>query len=275
MKIGVVGLGAVGGTVYSALKFYHNDVLGYDKFKPSDPFDEVAKADFLFLALPTNIKENRLDCSLLAEALEDLEKRNYSGIVVIKSTITVDFVKELGKYNLRIVNMPEFLHENARMQDFLRPKIIVISGNEEDAKIVMDKVFNWVEKQIPVFYVDYLTAAMTKLVMNAFAATKISFSNEVGRMCTRYKIDPKLVMKMVVAEGRASPEYTDPTKGPFAGKCLPKDLEEINSCLESNVLFKAVREVNEVVKKEWNEKQKRFAFGNETSEKKQKNASQT
>lgn len=263
MKIGVIGLGAVGGTVYSALKFYHNDVLGYDKFKPSDPFDEVAKADFLFVALPTNIKENRLDCSLIAEALEELQKRNYSGIVVIKSTITVDFVEELGKYNLRIVTMPEFLHENARLQDFVKPKLVVISGNEEDGRIVMDKVFNWLEKQIPVFYMDYLTATMTKLIMNAYAATKISFANEVGRLCTRYKIDPKLVMKMLVVEGRAASEYTDPTKGPFAGKCLPKDLEELDSCIETNVLFKAVRDVNEVVKKEWNEKQKRFAGSNE------------
>jgi nucleotide sugar dehydrogenase len=262
MKIGVIGLGAVGGTVYSALKFYHNDVLGYDKFKQSDPFEEVAKADFIFVALPTNIKENRLDCSLIAETLEDLEKKNYPGIVVIKSTITVDFVQKLGKYNLRIVTMPEFLHENSRLQDFIRPKLVVISGNEEDAKIVMDKVFDWLEKQTPIFYMDYLTAAMTKLIMNAYAATKISFANEVGRLCTRYKIDPKLVMKMLVVEGRAAAEYTDPTKGPFAGKCLPKDLEELNSCNETNVLFKAVREVNEVVKKEWNEKQKRFAGSN-------------
>lgn len=269
MKIGVIGLGAVGETVYSALKFYHNEVLGYDKFKPSDPFDEVVKADYLFVALPTNMKENRLDCSSIAETMEDLEERNYSGIVVIKSTITVGFVDELGKYNLRIVTMPEFLHEDSRLQDFVRPKLVIIGGNEEDGKIVMDNVFNWLEKQTPVFYMDYLTATMTKLIMNAYAATKISFANEVGRLCTRYKIDPKLVMKMLVVEGRAAAEYTDPTKGPFAGKCLPKDLEELNSCSEANVLFKAVREVNEVVRKEWNEKQKRFAGGNQAGSKMQ------
>ena len=251
MKIGVIGLGAVGETIYKALKFYHKKVVGYDKFKPSDTFEEVTEAELIFIALPTKQKGNRLDCSLIMGTLKKLEKRKYLGVVVIKSTLSLDFAKkEIEKLNLRIAIMPEFLHERIRLQDFVRPNLVVIAGKEEDVDLVMNRAFYWLEKNIPVFYVDCLTAVMTKLVMNAFAATKISFANEVGRICSCLEIDPKLVMRILVSDSRASPEYTDPTKGPFGGKCLPKDLEELINCSDRSILLKAVKKVNEVVKKE-------------------------
>jgi nucleotide sugar dehydrogenase len=251
MKIGVIGLGAVGETVYAALKFYHGDVVGYDKFKPSDPFEEVTEAEVVFVALPTQEKDGRLDYSIIKDTLEKLEKMDYSGVLVIKSTMSIAFVKTLEKSKLNIVIMPEFLHERARLQDFVRPKVIVIAGKEKDVKFVMEKVFYWLEDKIPVYITDYSTAVMAKLVMNAFAATKISFANEVRKICSCYGINPKSVMNILVSEGRAAAEYTDPTKGPFAGKCLPKDLEELINCSDKCILLKAVKEVNEAVKKEW------------------------
>lgn len=250
MKIGIVGLGAVGETVYHALKFYHKEVLGYDKFKPSNTLEEVAQSDVIFLALPTNPKNGRLDCSLINEYLDELERRKYSGVVVIKSTLSLDFVEELEKRKLRIVTMPEFLHENARLQDFVSPKIVVIAGKKKDVDLVMSKVFYWQDRKIPVYHVDHLTGVMMKLVMNACAATKISFANEVRRLCEDYGVDPRLVMNTLVSEGRAALEYTDPMKGPYDGKCLPKDVEELINCSDKTILLRAVKEVNEAVKKE-------------------------
>lgn len=250
MKVGIVGLGAVGETVFHALKFYHKEVLGYDKFKPSNSLEEVTQSDVIFLAVPTNPKNGRLDCSLVDEYLDDLERRKYSGVVIIKSTLSLGFVKDMEKRKLRIVTMPEFLHENARLQDFVSPKIVVVAGKKEDVDLVMNKVFYWQDRKIPVYQVDHKTAVMMKLVMNACAATKISFANEVRRLCEDYGVDPRLVMNALVSEGRAAPEYTNPMRGPYDGKCLPKDLEELMNCSNKTILLRAVKEVNEAVMKE-------------------------
>jgi UDPglucose 6-dehydrogenase len=131
---------------------------------------------------------------------------------------------------------------------------VVVAGKKKDVDLVMSKVFYWQEKKIPVYHVDLVTAVMTKLVMNAFAATKISFANEVRRLCEDYGVDPRVVMNILVSEGRAAPEYTDPMKGPFYGKCLPKDLEELINCSEKTILLRAVKEVNEEVKKDLDKK---------------------
>lgn len=250
-NIGIIGLGTVGETIYHTLQFYHKKVIGYDKYKPSDTFEEVLKADVIFIALPTNLKGKRLDTSIILNTLRELKKKEYKGIIVIKSSISVKGVESMENLHLKMVYMPEFLHERKRLQDFVRPNLVVIAGEKGDVDIVINEVFYWLEEGTPIFCVDPVTAEVAKLVMNAFASTKISFANEIRRICSSLGVDPRVIMDILIADGRAAPEYTDPTKGPFGGSCLQKDLEELINCTSKAVLLKAVKEVNEKTKKEF------------------------
>lgn len=250
MKIGVIGLGMVGGTIMHVMQFYHQDVIGYDKYKPSNTFEDVLSAHVLFIALPTPPKNGRLDASILLSVMSALQKHHYSGIIVLKSTISLDIWKDLTKLNLRVVYCPEFLHERQRLQDFVKPNVVVIAGHQEEVDFVLQDVFYWLDPETPIQYLDPPTAIMTKLVMNAYASTKISFANEIKRICEEVDIDPRPVMKTLVLEGRAAAAYTDPMKGAFGGACLPKDLDELIHSTPKSILLKAVREVNTVIEQE-------------------------
>jgi UDPglucose 6-dehydrogenase len=250
MKIGVIGLGMVGGTIMHALQFYHRDVIGYDKYKPSSTFEDVLSAEVLFMALPTPLKDGRLDASILLSVMSNLQAHHYSGIVVLKSTISLDIWKALTSLNLRLVYCPEFLHENQRLQDFVKPNVVVIAGRREEVDVVLQDVFYWLDPKTPIQYLDPPTAIMTKLVMNAYASTKISFANEIKRICDNVDIDPRPVMETLVLEGRAAAAYTDPMKGAFGGSCLPKDLDELIHSTPKSILLKAVHEVNMIIKQE-------------------------
>ena len=247
MKIGIIGLGMVGGTVYHALKFFHEDVKSYDKYNPSDAFEEVLESDIVFVAVPTNEKDGRLDCSIVYDVLINLEKNNYSGIVCIKSTLGIFSLDAIRKLNLRIVYVPEFLHEKIRLSDFLSPDHVVMSGSLEDIEVIK-KALPWIEGN-KYFIVDDRTAELTKLVINAFAATKISFSNEVNNIANEIGADAKKVMEILRNNKRCAPEYTDPTKGPYAGACLPKDTRELINFSDTSILLKAVETLNESLKK--------------------------
>jgi UDPglucose 6-dehydrogenase len=247
MKLGVIGLGMVGGTIFHALQFYHHDVVGYDKYKSSNTFEDILAADILFIALPTPAKDGRLDASILLSVMTKLQEHQFSGIVVLKSTISLDIWTEITKLNLHMVYSPEFLHEKQRLQDFVQPKVIVIAGQKENVDVVLHDVFYWLDPAIPIQYVDPPTAIISKLVMNAYASTKISFANEIKRICDDIGVDPRTVMNTLVLEGRAAAEYTDPTKGAFGGACLPKDLDELIHSTQKSILLKAVKEVNNVI----------------------------
>jgi len=247
MKISVIGLGMVGETVYHAMKFYHEEVKGFDKFKDSDSFKEVCESDIIFVAVPTNEKDGRLDCSIVNDVLLDLEKIQYRGIVCIKSTLGLFFLDEVRKLNLRTVYNPEFLHENNRLADFLSPDHVIMSGNRDDIDILIE-AFPWIDKS-KFFFVDDRTAELAKLAINAFAATKISFANEIQNISLETGADSSKVMEILRINKRCAPEYTNPKKGPYGGACLPKDTKELINFLFFSILLRAVEKLNDDIKK--------------------------
>ena len=78
----------------------------------------------------------------------------------------------------------------------------------------------------PVLVTDTKTAEMIKYVSNAFLATKISFSNEVGNICKCLGIDTYNIMEGVGLDARISPHFLRSGLG-FGGSCFPKDVKAL------------------------------------------------
>ena len=56
--IGIIGLGFVGGSIYTSFKIKGINVVGYDIIKEYDKFEDCLLSDILFLCLPTQFDEN-------------------------------------------------------------------------------------------------------------------------------------------------------------------------------------------------------------------------
>lgn len=249
MKIGIIGLGAVGSAIYKILNVFHEDVKGFDinTAVSKDSLDDVLKTDNIYLALPTNSdNNNRLDTSLLINYLEKLRSVNYKGLVILKSTLPLCFLKDARTFGLRVLYSPEFLHEKTALFEMLNPSFIVVSGSDQDI-LAYKKILYWLPGKR--FYpTDDRTAEMIKLAMNAFAATKISFVNEIERICKIYNADVQKVMEILRFDKRCAAEYSYPNRGPYGGKCLVKDIRELLHSDPNPVLFDAVEKVNERTK---------------------------
>lgn len=248
MKIGIIGLGVVGSTIYTGLEKFH-EIKGYDidSKRSKNSFKEIIDTEVIFLALPTPLKDGRLDCSLIMEYLKKLEKNNFSGLIVIKSTLHIGFMEKARELNLRIGYSPEFLHVKNALNDFLNPTFVLFSGNLEDY-ILFIQIF-WDSIISKIHRVDDKVAELTKLVMNSFAATKISFINEIERICLIHGVNAFDVLWFLRTDKRCASEYSY-TKGHFEGRCLPKDLQELINSTEDTFLLEAVHKVNERKKDE-------------------------
>jgi UDPglucose 6-dehydrogenase len=250
MRLGIIGLGAVGGTIYKVLRMYHEDVRGYDvKHELSkNTLEEVLECEATFLCVPTAMgKDGRLDTSAIISNLNTLVEKGYHGLLVVKSTLPVGFFKNLPNYDLDIVFNPEFLHASTAIQDFINPPFVIASG--KSAHKLMDILY-WIPKE-KFYIVNHETAILAKLVMNAFAATKISFVNEIEKICDRHGVNPITIMQFLRMEGRCAEPYSHPRKGPFGGTCLPKDLMELITANPDTTLLRAVHSVNEETKKRY------------------------
>ena len=133
--------------------------------------------------------------------------------------------KKLGK-DFSFTMNPEFLREASAIDDFYNPPYTVIGGEDKFATSNVALIYKKINS--PLFLVNLEEAEILKLANNAFHAMKVTFANEIGRICEKNNIDGSKVMKMVVADKQLniSKVYMKPGFA-FGGSCLPKDLRSL------------------------------------------------
>lgn len=225
--------------------------------------DAITHSDISFICVPTPTDEGgKIDLRFIKEASKSIgqrlkNKKSYH-VVVVKSTVvpqTTQSVvtpileeasgKRAGK-DFGVGMNPEFLREGKAVYDFIHPDRIVIGGDDPKARAVIKGLY--AGYTCPILEVDTKTAEMIKYVSNAFLATKISFSNEVGNICKRLGIDTYKVMEGVGLDARISPFFLNSGLG-FGGSCFPKDVKAlIGKASDVNyepILLKTVLKVND------------------------------
>lgn len=164
-------------------------------------------------------------------------KRHTPLTVVYRSTIrpgSVEYLIQpifasiLGKNvgAVELVYNPEFLRESVAISDFFNPPKIVIGTKDGKPSSNMDALN--CDISAPVFYTSYREAEFTKFVDNSFHALKVSFANEIGRVCLKLGVSAAKVHEIFVADTKLniSANYLRPG-GAFGGSCLPKDVRAL------------------------------------------------
>jgi len=237
MKLGVIGQGFVGGSVYEGMKNYFEtftfDING--NCTESSLFNLIEKSDMIFLCLPTPMrKSGECDLSIVKNCLsqvdmivKSLDKKDF--IVVIKSTIPPGTTEVLNKenLNLKIVFNPEFLTEANAVEDYKNQNRIIIGGDRpwtSKVKTVFEKAF----PKVPIIKTSSAIAEMIKYVTNTFLATKVSFANEMYQICEGLDIDYDKVMEYSKYDERLATSHWS-VPGPdgdfgYGGHCFPKDM---------------------------------------------------
>jgi len=86
-----------------------------------------------------------------------------------------------------------------------------------------------------------------KLAHNAYIAVKVTFTNTIEAISDLQGANAADVMKIVYSDRRVgSSAHLEPYKGPYGGKCVPKDTAElINAFGEQAKLLKVADEIND------------------------------
>ncbi|MCO6495127.1 MAG: UDP-glucose/GDP-mannose dehydrogenase family protein [Bacteroidetes bacterium] len=218
----------------------------------------VDKAEVIFLALPTPPGEDgSADLSYVLGVADSLGKiiKEYK-VIVDKSTVPVGTAEKVAStiaknatVEFDVVSNPEFLREGVAVDDFMKPDRVVIGTSSERAKKVMGELYApFVRQGNPVIYMDEKSAELTKYAANSFLATKISFMNEISRLCDLLGADVDMVRIGIGTDSRIGKRFLFPGIG-YGGSCFPKDVKAlIKSAEDADYDFKilnAVEEVNE------------------------------
>ena len=201
----------------------------------------VQQASVLFIAVGTPPDEDgSADLSHVLAAAEEIATYMDSyKVIVDKSTVpigTADMVKAKIQKKLDdrgmeldfdVVSNPEFLKEGAAIEDFMKPDRVVIGTDSQHAAEVMRKLYApFCRTHDRVIVMSIRSAEMTKYAANALLATKISFINEISRLCEAYGADVEEVRNGIGSDSRIGYKFIYPGVG-YGGSCFPKDIKAL------------------------------------------------
>lgn len=254
MKIGIIGMGIVGGTITSWAKIINLNFIAYDKYKEEYQvnFKYFITCDIIFIALPTpfDTKIRQFDLSEMDEILQKLDDINYVGIVVIKSTLipgtSEKYAKLYGK-NLSIIHNPEFLSHDTALDDFINQKQIIIGVTKKCSDRSVFKLCNFYQKYLKnknFSFCDSEESELIKLSCNSFYAVKIQFFTELYLLCHKIGISYETVRKLMVRNEWIHDIHTHVPGSDgqisFGGNCLPKDILALSSYMFSMGSFNSI-----------------------------------
>lgn len=187
-------------------------------------------ADVLFICVGTpEAADGSADLSYLFAAVDDIRALQADvpkqRTVVIKSTVPVGTADRVAALlaacgGIHVASNPEFLREGSALQDALSPSRIVIGADADEAFAVLKRLYEGVKA--PRVFTTRADAELIKYASNAFLATKISFMNELARLCAVLGTDVQTVARGMGLDSRIGPEFLQAGLG-FGGSCFPKD----------------------------------------------------
>jgi len=224
----------------------------------TDLAEGVRNSEVLFLALPTPPGEDgSADLSYVLGVARQLGPLlNSYKVIIDKSTVpvgTADLVREAilpqAEAEFDVVSNPEFLREGFAVEDFMKPDRIVIGTESPRAReILTDLYAPYVRQGNPIYFMDERSAEMTKYAANSFLATKISFMNEIARLCERVGANVDQVRLGIGSDERIGKRFLFPGLG-YGGSCFPKDVQALVHTANQNEydfkILQAVMDVNQ------------------------------
>ena len=224
--------------------------------------DAVDGAQLAFIAVGTpSGPDGSADLSYVDAAARDIGRAltNFA-VVVTKSTVPVGTAERVraavastAKHPFAVASNPEFLKEGDAVNDFLKPARVIVGVDDPRAEELLRELYRGVlltNDRVQVM--DIRSAELTKYAANAMLATRISFMNELARLCELVGGDIDAVRKGIGADPRIGNKFLFAGAG-FGGSCFPKDIRALaHTAREAGTQLEVVEAVHRA-----NERQKR------------------
>ena len=213
--------------------------------------DAVLGTDATFILVPTpSVEDGSFTKRFVVEAVREIgaalrDKDDYH-LVVVTSTVmpgttqneVIPLLEEVsGKrcgVDFGVCYNPEFIALGSVIRDMLNPDAVLIGQSDERAGDVLEAIYERLcDNDPPVSRMNLVNAELTKLSVNTFVTTKITFANLVARLCERLPGgDVDVVTKALGLDSRIGRKYLTGAVG-YGGPCFPRDNRALSWLIES------------------------------------------
>jgi UDPglucose 6-dehydrogenase len=201
----------------------------------------VADAEIIFLIVPTpsephggfSLRHVLSACEAIGRGLK---KRKGFPVAVITSTVmpgaTGGTIREcLEKHSGKkagkefgLCYSPEFIALGSVIHDFLNPDFILVGESDPRSGEILDAFYQAVCDNRPhIAHMNYVNAELSKLAVNTYVTTKITYANMLAHICERLPgADVDVVTEAIGHDTRIGAKYLKGAVG-YGGPCFPRD----------------------------------------------------
>ncbi|MCC6719552.1 MAG: nucleotide sugar dehydrogenase [Acetobacteraceae bacterium] len=119
---------------------------------------------------------------------------------------------------------PEFIALGSVVRDLLQPDMVLIGESDPRAGDLLAAAYRLtVPEGTPVQRMNWACAELTKIAVNTYVTTKISYANMIAEMCDRLPgADAEVVTQALGRDSRIGAKYLKSALG-YGGPCFPRD----------------------------------------------------
>jgi UDPglucose 6-dehydrogenase len=226
----------------------------------TDISQAILEAEIIYIAVGTPMSETgAADLSYVRQAARTIgEHINGYKVIVNKSTVPIGtgrLVKEIiGNHLIHsgipfdVVSNPEFLREGCAVSDCLNMERAVIGADSDRAIAIITELHEAFHTKV--FVTDIESAELIKYAANAFLATKISFINDIAKLCEQVGASVTHVAEGMGMDSRIGKGYLQAGVG-YGGSCFPKDTQAlVHTASEYGLDFQLIRSAIETNEKQ-------------------------
>jgi UDPglucose 6-dehydrogenase len=191
--------------------------------------------DVIFICVGTPSRQDgSADLHYVKQVAEDIGRyMNDYKLVIIKSTVPVGTQEQVTawiqgaqteSHPFDVASNPEFLREGKAISDALHPDRVIIGSTSSRATQRLQTLYQTFK--CPVVVTTPRTAELIKYASNAFLATKISYMNELAKLCDRLGVNVKEVANGIGLDHRIGASFLQAGIG-YGGSCFPKDVSAL------------------------------------------------
>lgn len=118
---------------------------------------------------------------------------------------------------------PEFIAQGDILHGFTHPDLVLIGEASKEAGNILVSIYEKIVESNPSYCrMTRKEAEITKISINCFITTKISFANTIGDLCVASGCNQDIVLKAIGQDSRIGNKYFRWGFG-YGGPCFPRD----------------------------------------------------
>ena len=195
----------------------------------------IRESDVIFTLVQTpSLEDGSYDVSAVWEVVEDIKKEmsgiaNYPKSFVVGCTTNpgdCDQFKDALPESVDVYYNPEFIAQGSIVDDLRHADMVLLGGKGQHSG-ALEMMYYQIQNGFKVANVHTMStraAELTKIAVNCYLTTKITYANQVGQVMIRDGMEDevKTVLKAIGGDSRIGTKYLNYGFG-FGGPCFPRD----------------------------------------------------